>query len=180
MKFHLFSISIICLATAFSITAQTGNLPNRKTNMTSSDVRVIKDKAHIFISFERKGKIAPPYIGVSNMRVWLRFHNNSRWKVMFCSGLIAKEYGETEAEYQVERYKGSGETPGTRGSDSCQYLLVSPDKSVLFSVPLEHLAYGLAIKIEFRYEWELDPNGSDDLSEPKHYAYFYSDDIPSK
>ena len=152
----------------------------QKRKMNSSDVRLVKNLPNVYLSFERTAKIDPMYEGESNQRIWLRFHNNSRWQVMFCSGLIPKEYGETEIEYEIERYEGSGEIPGTRSSDSCGYFLLKSGSSVLFSVPQEHLFKGLAVKIQFRYEWEIEPDGSDSLLEPKHFVYFYSSDIPNK
>jgi hypothetical protein len=152
----------------------------QKRETRSSDVRIVKNLPNVYLSFEREGKIESLYEGESNQRVWLRFHNNSKWKVMFCSSPVPKKYGETDADYEIERYKGSGEIPGTRNSDTCGYLLLDSGKSVLFSVPKEHLTKGLAIKIQFRYEWEIEPDGTDNLLEPKHYAFFYSEDISGK
>lgn len=177
---RLFTVILCCFALLSSTTAQKKNSTNQIAKTISSNVRIIKSKPHVFISYERQGKIDPLYGGESGKRVWLRFHNNSRWRVMFCSNPISKEYGETEITYEIERYEYSGETPGTRSSDTCGYLLLETGKSILFSVPLEHVTDGLAIKIQFRYDWETDPDGSDNLLEPKHYAYFYSSDIPKK
>jgi len=148
--------------------------------MNNAQVRIAKDKPHVFVSYERRGKIAPLYAGESGERIWLQFHNNSKWKVMFCSGAVPKEYGDTEVTYELERYKGSGETPDTQSSDSCAYLLLESGDSVRFSVPREHLSDGLALRIQFRYQWENDPDGSDNLLEPKHFVYFYSEDLPKQ
>jgi hypothetical protein len=158
--------------------AQERNLSARATKLTSSDVRISKTKPHVFINFERKGRIEPLYLGESSERVWLRFNNNSKWKIMFCSNPVPKEYGHMEVIYEIDRYKGPGGIPGTRSSDTCGYFLLDAGKSILFSVPQEHLADGLAVKVQFRYEWEIDPDGADNLLEPKHYTYFYSEDIP--
>jgi hypothetical protein len=178
----LISTVIVILLTGFASTAsaQTKNVKTQRVTITSPDVRVVKSKPHIFISYERMGKIAPLYTGESEKRVWLRFHNNSAWQAMFCSDVVPKDYGEAGVEYEVERYKGFRETTGTGLSDNCQYLLVKPGKSVLFSVPSEHLAEGLAIKVRYRYGWEVDPDGSDNELEPKHFVYFYSEDIPNQ
>jgi hypothetical protein len=150
----------------------------QKKELNTTDVRLVKNHPHVYISYEREAKIEPLYEGESNKRIWLRFHNNSKWKVMFCSNLVPKEYGETEVEYEIERYIGSGEVPSARYSDACGYFSLKSGKTVLFSIPQEHLLKGLAIKIQFRYEWETEPNGSDNLLEPKHYTFFYSEDIP--
>jgi hypothetical protein len=99
---------------------------------------------------------------------------------MFCSKAVPKDYGEKQVAYEVERYEGSGETPGTRRSDACGYLVLGPGKSILFSVPREHLAEGLAVRIPFRYKWRINPDGSDHLLEAKHVGSFYSEDIPKE
>jgi hypothetical protein len=146
--------------------------------MTSEHVRIIKDRPHVFINYERQGNIAPMYEGESNARIWLRLHNNSKWQIMFCSGAVPKEYGEAEITYELERYKGMGDVSGTRSSDICAYRLLKSGDSVLFSIPREHLTEGVALKIQFRYIWENDTDGSDNLLEPKHFVYFFSEDIP--
>ena len=43
--------------------------------------------------------------------------------------------------------------------------------TLLFRLPREHPAEGLAVKVKFRYEWEIDPDGSINGQEPKHYAF---------
>jgi hypothetical protein len=181
MKVLIFLLTIFCcLFLSFSVVAQKKKVI-RPTKITSKDVRLNKNKPHVFISFEREGKIDPLYEGESDRRIWLRLYNNSKWQIKFCSSPISpeyKEYGETEITYEIERYQGSGETPGTSSSDSCGYLLLNSGKSIRFSIPREHLSYGLAVKIPFRYEWETDPDGLESLLEPKHFVYFYSDDIP--
>ena len=171
---------LFCLAVPSNALAQTSRSQVRTPEISGRQVRILKNKPHVFISFVREGKLVPLYEGESDRRVWLRFHNNSRWQVMFCSGPVPKEYGETELTYEIERYRGSGETPGTRSSDACGYLLVNSGEHVLFSVPREHLIDGLALKIPYRYAWETDPDDSENILEPKHLVYFYSGDIPKK
>ena len=168
------------LASLFPVTAQKRSSTNWITKLTSSDVRRIKQKPHIFIGFARQGKSEPLYSGESGERIWLRVNNNSRWQIMFCSGPVPKTYGDMTVTYEIERYEGSGGEPGTGSSDACGYFLLATGKSALFSVPREHLAVGLAIKVRFRYIWENDPDGSDNNLEPKHYTYFYSEDIPKR
>jgi hypothetical protein len=119
----------------------------------------------------------------SDKRIWLRFHNNSKWQVGACMWDVPKEYGDKNIIYEVERYEKArdNKTPLTvRGENGCPRVFIRPGESVLFSIPGEHLANGLAIKVLFRYEWESDPSGYSNPLEPKHYAYFYSSDIPKK
>ncbi|RMG01267.1 MAG: hypothetical protein D6735_12140 [Acidobacteria bacterium] len=172
-------MAVLCCLMLTSLAAAQKKMPsNRTKKMTSNDVRIVKSKPHVFIGYEREGKIEPLYEGESDTRVWLRFYNNSKWMVMFCSSSVPKEYGETEITYEIERYKGFGETPGTSRLDACGYLLLKAGESIVFSVPREHLAEGLAIKVNFLYEWEVDSDGSISDLEPKHYVYFYSWQIP--
>lgn len=163
---------------AFSILV---NAQTRET--TSKDVRLLKNKPNVFVSFEREGKWNPVKKWESNRRVWLRFHNNSKWQIGTCMWDVPKEYGDKDIVYNVERYKkgGSDEIPLTSGQEnSCPIMFIGSGKSVLFSVPIEQLSDGMAIKIQFRYEWETEPDGFTSELEPKHYAYFYSSDIPQK
>lgn len=176
---HLTAI-IFCLTLTFLAIAQMDISSNQTKKITNNDVRIVKSKPHIFIAYERKGKIEPLYEGQSDYRIWLRFYNNSKWKVKFCSNPIPKEYGETEINYEIKRYEGFGETPGSRRSDTCAYRLLESGNSILFSVPREHLVEGLAIRVLYRYNWETEQDGNDDFLEPEHYVYFYSEDIPKK
>jgi hypothetical protein len=157
----------------------------QKKETNSSQVRLVKDQPHLYITFEREAKIEPLRQGESDRRIWLRFHNNSKWKVLFCDdfvpNLIPKEYGEILPRYVIERYSGSGIIPGAGRSDVCTYTTLKTGKSMLFNVPREHLAEGLRIKIKYRYQWEFDyPDGTTNVDEPEHYVSFYSGEIPKK
>lgn len=144
-----------------------------------------QNKPHVYISFEREGKLRPLRTGESNRGVWLRFHNNSIWDVGICMSDVPEEYGDAELDYEVERYEdieGSSEKPlSTNPEGSCSIVPIGPGKSILFSVPREHLAEGLAIRVRFIYEWEFDADVyNDGWYVLKHYAYLYSSDIPKK
>ncbi|MEJ7623779.1 MAG: hypothetical protein WKF34_07280 [Pyrinomonadaceae bacterium] len=167
---------VIFISIAFSMTAKA-----QTNEVTSKDVRLVKDLPNVYVSFEREGNRKPLKTRESNKGVWLRFHNNSKWRVGVCMWDVPKEYGDKDITYEVERYKnvgGSVETPIANDPEgSCPREYIESGKSVLFSVPREHLAKGLAIKVQFRYEWEDDPDGFANPLEPTHYAYFYSSDI---
>lgn len=181
MRLLFCSIAITFTGFLLPVNAQTQNAKShRATASKGSDIRIVKSRPHVYVSYARTGKIEPLYTGGSEGRTWLRFHKNSTWTVMFCSDVFSRQYGETGVAYEVERYKGFGEVPGTGQMDNCQYLMVKSGKSVSFSAPCEHLTEGLAIKVRYRYRWEVDPDGSDNESEPKYLVYFYSEDIPSQ
>jgi hypothetical protein len=154
----------------------------QKMETNSSDVRIVKDRPSVYISFERQGILKPLHTGESNRRVWLRFHNNSKWQVGFCVWNVPKEYGDKDVTYEAERYENKSKpAPITTDPEgSCPRVFIESNKSVLFSVPREHLSEGLAIKVQYHYEWEIEPDGFMSESEAKHFAYFYSSDIPKK
>jgi hypothetical protein len=51
-------------------------------------------------------------------------------------------------------------------------------RSVIFSIPKEHLAKRLAIFVSFNYEWETTEK-DDGSREPKHRVYFRAADLPA-
>lgn len=180
MRVLLIGVFIFVLCFQLSINAQRKSKVSKNiSKITSTDVRIDKDKPHIFISFEDTKKIEPLHDGESEYRVFLRFNNNSVWKVSFCIGATPPEYGEFEVIYEIFRVKGIEQVPPSGGSHNCQGILVNPKSSILFSVPKEHLADDLAIKIAFRYQWQEDSDGAFDVSETKNYCYFYSTDLPN-
>jgi len=174
------TIALLALFFCTNVLVSPATAQKKKKSGSSVSARIVRDRPHIYISFERMGEISPLNIGESNHRIWLRFHNNSRWTVELCSSVVPKEYGDAEIDYEIERYDGFGEVPGTRLSDSCGYVSVGSGRSLAFSVPREHLIQSLAIKVRFMYEWERNADGTDNLLEPKHFSYFYSSDIPKQ
>ncbi len=54
-----------------------------------------------------------------------------------------------------------------------------PARSVILSVPREHLAKHLAVYLSFKYEWETAEKDSG-TNEPEHRVYFRAADLPEK
>ena len=173
MKLTILSVAVILSAFAPTVSSQTrGPKP-----LTSRQVRINPKDPHVVLSLVKDAQVADRFQGKSDDRVFLRIRNNSIWTIMFCSEPVPKVYGDLAVTYRIERYLGLGEIPGTGSSDACSYYLLESKKSVIFSVPRRHLAERLAIAVPFKYEWEVDPDGSDNLLEPKHSVYFYSSDL---
>lgn len=170
------------------------NAPNKASNA----VRLTKGKPSVYITFERRGKRAPLESGESNEGVWLRLHNNTRWEISFCAFGVPEVYGEAGVYYEVEKIPfqesgGSyaqtmqGDTParrenieppiGYRKGHVCHVYKLPPGKSIVFSVPREHLAENLAIKVAFNYGWEESEDIISGL-EPQHSVYFYATSLP--
>jgi hypothetical protein len=172
----------------------------KAANKARSAVRLTKGKPSVYITFERKGKREPLDAGESNIGIWLRLHNNTSWNISFCASGVPEEYGEVGMYYEVEeipfRESGGSSTqamqektlpkkekreipPGHRIGHVCHVYKLSPGKSIVFSVPREHLAENLAIKVAFNYGWE---DLEDIISglEPQHSVYFYATGLPSE
>jgi len=54
-----------------------------------------------------------------------------------------------------------------------------PGRSVILSVPREHLAKHLGVYLSFKYEWETAESDSGN-NEPEHRVYFRASDLPEK
>ena len=138
--------------------------------------------------------------------VWLRLHNNTRWAINFptdslyvgpkitairlCDGrgaLGLRTDIEVNARYEADAVSGdesartsdAAQPPVIRRSDVFSTSWLPPGGSVIFSVPREHLAEGLAIYIPYNYEWEYGERifRSD---EPQHRVYFRASDLPER
>jgi hypothetical protein len=121
-----------------------------------------KTKPLIYIDFVRLGEEKPLYADDARERVYLKFVNNSKWSI-FISGFV---YGRNEEKrglyYEVEKRRkfmgelDSGEEiptgyrQGHVGSPSSE---LKSGKSINFSVPRNHLAKDLLIRVEFDFEW---------------------------
>jgi hypothetical protein len=157
---------------------------------------VRKDKPSVYIEFERTGKAPPLFEGEKEDRIWLRLQNNSKWTIEFCSISVKEQYGGTGVVYQVKRYGSSvgaeGRAPlprdenqqeqtkipqGYSTGDTCTAYHLGSGKSVVFSVPRDHLRKNLYLEIEFWPEWE---NRDNELgSFPQSYVSFSNHELPT-
>jgi len=195
MKVVIISLLVLVSLLSFGYTQS----QNKKMRQVGS-VRLAKDKPSVFITFERNGKRKPLETGESDQGIWLRLHNNTRWGISFCGFGVSEEYGEVGIYYDVEEvpFEESGgsyslpseketldkkekpETPTGYGSAHlCALTRLPPGKSTVFSVPREHLAENLAIKVAFNYGWEVSEDIISGL-EPQHSVYFYATNLPSE
>lgn len=162
-------------------------------------IKLKKDKPTVFISFVRFGRREPLEVGESDQGIWLRLHNNTRWVVWVPSFGVTKEFGDMGLHYTIERFPSpvssivigpvepncpkkdvAKDTPvGYIPRDTKTFRPIKSGKSILFSVPREHLAPGLFIRISFHYDWE---NFVDAIlgTEPEHFIAFSSALIEQK
>ena len=142
-----------------------------------AEVRIDPVRPTTYLSFERH----------DGDDVWLRLRNNSRWAVAIRTeepfrinepdkwggrrdalGLL--EGVEVSPAYEIERYPAEQSVyhNGCTFSESW----VPSGRSVLFKVARAGLTGVAKLRVNFRYEWELD-----DAPEPGHYVYFYDTDM---
>lgn len=165
----VFSSALVVCIMASGFQAQ------QKRPRRQAEVRIRKDQPGVYLTFERVGKVEIPEIGEGDKRVWLRFHNNTRWPIMLdMSGVPSKEYGDAELYYDVL----SGQELIFHGEcHVCSNNALGPGKSFVFSVPSGDLTAERSIRVRFSYGWE---NWSDVAGrrEAVHYVSFYASNLP--
>ena len=146
---------------------------------SNGKVRPEKDKPTVYLTYERSGQRVPLTNGESRKGIWLRLHNNTKWKlVLRVNGVPNRSYGDAVVLYEVERTEGSGFTPVGYRSHVASVIKVKSGNSLLFSLPQEHLEKGLAIRVRYNYDWELRKNNSLPANEPSHSVTVDSSDLP--
>ncbi|MBX3278327.1 MAG: hypothetical protein KF868_10025 [Acidobacteria bacterium] len=189
---HSVLVSLLCLTTASGSQQSSQN--------KSCSILIRKDRPSLYIEFERSGKAPPLFEGEKEERIWLRLYNNTQWVIEFCSFSVKDHYGGIGIVHEVRRYQtsfgridGSTETAplpkernqeepvrtpqGYSTSDTCTPYSLGSGKSVIFSIPREHLGKNLHIVFEYWPEWE---NRDNELANsPQYYLTFSNQILPS-
>lgn len=192
-------VNITCLFVVVLFGATANAFSNSRGQIKGQErAKIEKDKPTVYITFEKFGKRSPLETGESDDGIWLRLHNNTPWKILFPAFSVPKELGELGMYYELEELP-QGDTSGSgpdfkpatgkmekasppRGYSrphSYSVRELASGASVLFSVPREHLAQKLSLRIQFIYGWE----DLDDVfagRSPQHFVYFHSVDLPAK
>lgn len=171
--FIVLSFSLTCLAQS-----------SFRTETQGENFRLDLSKPSAFISFEKFVEKKSPQEGEDNEELWLRFHNNTKWKLFVKAIGEDKEHEVYGILYEVQRIRGmewktkDADIPiGRRQVHVGSILEIESGKSILFSVTRKHLADGLSILVSFSYEWEKLGKSGGDL-ELLHQATFWSTDLP--
>jgi hypothetical protein len=151
--------------------------------------KIVAAKPGVFITFERFGKRTPVTEGEGTDGIWLRLHNNMRYPISFyIFGLSKNGYLPEKPEENTEIGLYYDVVMNPRSITDNRPLPVVPlgypllaaqefelkaGRSLVFSVPKEHLAEELSIKISYSYSWE--DTGEDN---PTHFVYFNSFRLP--
>lgn len=151
----------------------------------SASLKIIESRPSVYITFDHRGKQEPLFEGETNERIWLRLNNNTKLKLFLCEFSVDKEYGDRGLFYKVERFSFFQEyenvkIPDGYGKiDTCDVFTLRSGKSILFSLPKEHLSKGLSIKTQFYYGWT--GNWKEDIYEgTTHFVAFGSDELKSE
>lgn len=133
------------------------------------------DKPTVYIEFERAGDRKPLFARESNSGIWLRLHNNTKWSIVLdMHGVPSDDYGDASLIYDV---LSDRRVIIEDSCHACSFNSLGPGRSLLFSVPAEHLSMGHSLRIKFSYSWE-DSHKVTAGSEPEHYVYFDSLQLP--
>lgn len=150
------------------------------------------NKPYVYLTFDHVGERTPVFEGESRQGVWLRFVNNCRIPVTIGSFDPGNHDPGTGVLHEVVTIpkRGSGGIPAsaeTRSEDSGKApegytsevysrMTVQPGKSVLFSVPLEHLSPNWYLRVRF----SLAVSSSKVGDQPYSYADFRWDQLHEK
>lgn len=165
----LFTI-VVLLVSLVSVHAQYAG-----SRVGQGSVYLKKGQPSVYITLERVGQLKSPEPGDDKDRVWLRFHNNTRWPIRLDMG------GEAPAEYGDAKLFIDGLLDGElvfrNRCHACTTNMLGRGRSLVFSVPRGDLGKGRAIRVRFSYGWE---DWGDVLAgrEPEHYVYFYASKLP--
>lgn len=148
----------------------------RRTNRsTRDDGRFSKRNPSVYITFERRAKIASPNNGEPEERAWLRLHNNTRWAIWFkAHGWSTKEYGDGGLFYDIENYR-KHETKIGKRCHACSFIPLGGGRSFLFSIPSADIEKDSRIRINFWFAWQ-DQDGVFGGREFESWVYFYTPD----
>lgn len=193
---YLFALGLIVLAAACAVAQQPSSCG------TSNDVRVVKDKPTIYITFERFGKALNPdeqkmlqgdqrkKVPDNGSDVWLRIHNNTCWSINFeqygiylpkpktgetMKDVLLKRAGILEDGIETSLYYSimkGNEQIGYTGIDVVDTVTLPAGLTVLFSVDKKHLAPKQSVRLSFHYAWEYKHG-----NEPEHYLEFSDYDL---
>jgi hypothetical protein len=131
--------------------------------------KLVPSKASVYIDFVKVGQGAD-----KDERLWLKIHNNQHWGIRLEMSGTAPGEGEANLFYDVlDRYEHISDSISCH---VCSTNILSPGKSLTFSIPKDHLVSVYAIRIRYSFAWEDDLN----LDEPQDYSYFLSSDLPEK
>jgi hypothetical protein len=146
--------------------------PQNRSKITQrKSVRLNKKHPTVYLTFEKTGKALNDSTGVTEELVWLKLHNNTRWRIWIqASG--GKNYEEARLYYNI--FDKDGNIKERRGCHVCSIIPLSSSRSILFTVPLEYFTGAAGLELSFSYDWEREFDETYSKREPTHSVYFYT------
>lgn len=133
--------------------------------------RLNKSLPSIYLTFERKEEEKGKVDNEKKTFIWLRLHNNTRWRILLdMSGGVKPN--ETSLFYEIldENDVVIEEIICT----VCSFNWLKSGKTIPFKIPIEFFKNSKAMRISYNYEWEDSPYSMRG-QEPTHYVYFDTD-----
>jgi hypothetical protein len=134
-----------------------------KEGSPQEGIRIDATKPVAYVEFERFRKDTPLFNGDSVDRVYLKLVNNSKWSVYIDAFVYGKNEEKQGLYFTVEREDKrvrvgklySDEIPKgyVRGDCGSGLTELESGKSYSFSVPRNHLAKNLKIRIQLYFDW---------------------------
>ncbi|MBK9214291.1 MAG: hypothetical protein IPM59_01615 [Chloracidobacterium sp.] len=169
------SISFLILAI---VLLECPGLAQKNADLRVQAVHPVVDRRKPSVYFEvvnnRRLEVIDPEDGL----VWLRLRNNSRWGIRVqMSGGRSKSLGDVRLYYDILNAEEA--IVEKKRCHVCSSNIVKPGKGVLFAVPSDILPTGFSLRVKFSFDWEDDFRIAP-ASEPVHYVFFSSYDLPEK
>lgn len=145
------------------------------------DILIEKKKPSVYVNFVKFGERTFRYSKDSKEGVWLRLNNNSKWDLLVSTIGTDKKNGDFELFYKVGAFKdwfkanpNKNVPTGLEFGHIASEFNLKSGKSIVFSVPREHLYQNLYIVVKFDYDWE---NNTSNIG---HQVLFSSSQLPKE
>ena len=153
---HVLILFVILISAGLNCAGQTTS-GERVKNGATEQVLLNQDKPSVYLEYLRSG-VGPKHLeSDSENRIWLKMVNNSVWRI----GIIVfpGDGRERGLFHSVEKIRLIDNPltvpPGYKRGDTGFYSYgIESGDSFVFSVPANHLAKNLLIRINFTYSWE--------------------------
>jgi hypothetical protein len=141
---------------------------------TTQGQKIDRQHPGVYLTFQRfVKKTADEAYPTEGARLVL--HNNTRWPIFYGKWIEPVLPRDIAMAYMIETEAGC--FAGGRHVDVVTSGLLSPGRTVSFTVPRGDFPKNTRIYVEFGFSWELD-HGERDSDEAVHRAYFRSNQLP--
>ena len=169
-------VKFVVVACCFVILVNGKSIAQNKNDL---ECRIDNTKASAYLTFEKAEKINSSVSGESAERVWLKFHNNSKWNMSVATIGTEKIYGDYQVFYGLKATdEFRGEIPEVPKSHIFITRIIGSCETFVFSFPKKNLIEGLILYLEFSYEWEIGGNSGGGSGFIRHLVEFPYYNLP--